>query len=89
MKKKLEKIFADYGPIALVIWFVIFGLTIVGFAMAIQAGVKVESAAGTAGVWGAAYIATQLTKPIRIFATLGLTALVGRFWNRRRSSESR
>jgi hypothetical protein len=31
----------------------------------------------TVGTWGAAYIATKLTQPLRIAATLALTPLVG------------
>lgn len=87
MKGKLEKLLADYGPVALVLWFAIFGLTWSGFALAIQRGFEVEGAAGTAGVWGAAYLATQVTKPVRIAATLLLTPVVGRFWKRRGAVE--
>lgn len=83
MKAKLEKLLAEYGPIALVLWFALFGLTWTGFAIAIQRGFEVEGAASTAGVWGAAYLATQVTKPVRIAATLALTPLVGRIWKRR------
>ncbi|MEL6543184.1 MAG: hypothetical protein AAFQ82_01080 [Myxococcota bacterium] len=87
MKEKLEKLLAEYGVVAVVLWFTIFGLTLVGFALAIQNGFEVESAAGTAGVWGAAYVATQLTKPIRIAVTLVLTPIVGRLWRRGGSAQ--
>ena len=82
MKKKLEELLAEYGTIAFIVYFTIFGLTITGFAMAIKAGVEVESAAGTTGVWGAAWLATKLTQPLRIGATFVLTPFVAAVWHR-------
>jgi len=37
---------------------------------------NVESSVGTAGVWGAAWVSTKLTQPLRILATLALTPVV-------------
>lgn len=79
---KLEAVVAEYGMIAFIVYFTIFGLTITGFAMAINAGVEVDSVAGTTGVWGAAWLATKLTQPLRIGATLLLTPLVAAAWHR-------
>ncbi|MEM6731242.1 MAG: hypothetical protein AAF658_06780 [Myxococcota bacterium] len=88
MKARLEKLIAEYGVIAAVLWFTIFGLTWAGFAFAIQAGFEVDGAASTAGVWGAAYLATQFTKPVRLAATLALTPLVGQLWKRKKAPET-
>ena len=82
MKKKLESLLAEYGAIAFIVYFTIFGLTITGFAMAIKAGVEVDSVAGTTGVWGAAWLATKVTQPLRIGATFLLTPLVAAGWHR-------
>ncbi len=82
MKKKLESLLAEYGTIAIIVYFSIFGLTITGFAMAIKAGVEVDSVAGTTGVWGAAWLATKVTQPLRIGATFLLTPLVAAAWHR-------
>jgi hypothetical protein len=46
---------------------------LIGFVLAIRIGVKVESAGATAGTWAAAYVATKLTQPLRILATLAVT----------------
>jgi hypothetical protein len=76
LTERLKRLAAEYGQLALWVYFGIFGLVFLGFALAIGAGVEVESAAGSAGVWGAAYVATKLTQPVRIAATLALTPLL-------------
>lgn len=62
----------------MVTYFSIFALVFAGFAIAISMGVTVDSAAGTAGTVGAAYVATKLTQPLRILATLLLTPILGK-----------
>ncbi|MEL6338367.1 MAG: hypothetical protein AAFP04_01480 [Myxococcota bacterium] len=88
MKEKLSKLLAEYGVIAVVLWYAVFALTWVGFASAIKAGVSVESAAGTAGVWAGAYLATQVTKPIRLLVVFGLTPVIGRIVKRTPTSDA-
>jgi hypothetical protein len=78
MKEKLSKLLSEYGSIAITIYFVIFGLVFAGFALAISAGVQVDSAAEGAGTIGAAWLATKLTQPFRIGATILLTPIVAR-----------
>jgi hypothetical protein len=78
MKEKLTALLAEYGKIALYLYFGIFALVLAGFAIAISAGVEVESTAGSAGILGAAWLATKLTQPLRILATLALTPIVAR-----------
>lgn len=73
---------AAYGPYALVTWFVIFGVTLAGFGVAISLGFKPEGVAGNTGTWLAAYAATQVTKPIRIVMTLALTPLIAKVFRR-------
>ncbi len=76
MREKMKGLLAEYGRVALTTYFTLFFLTLAGFAIAIQMGFQVESAEGTAGVLGAAYVATKLTQPVRILATVALTPLV-------------
>ena len=78
MKARLEALLAKYGKLALIIYFAIFALVLAGFAIAIRIGVQVESAAGEAGTLGAAWLATKLTQPLRILATVLLTPVVAR-----------
>jgi hypothetical protein len=75
---RLEALFAEYGMTAITTYFVIFGLVLAGFAVAIQQGADVESAQGSAGVLAGAWIATKVTQPLRIAATLLLTPIVAR-----------
>jgi hypothetical protein len=88
--EKLKTLMAEYGYVAIGTWFVIWALTLAGFAIAISLGVAIESASGGLGLLGASYLATQLTKPLRIAATLGLTpivaALIRKFRNKPESS---
>ncbi|HUQ19727.1 MAG TPA: hypothetical protein VM099_08960 [Gemmatimonadaceae bacterium] len=82
MRKTAEKLLAEYGTIAVVVYFVIFFLVLFGFWAAISFGWKPSSATGTVGVWTAAYIATKLTQPLRILATLAITPLVAKVYDR-------
>ena len=85
MKEKLQKLMAEYGRIALVVYLATFVVTMTGFSLAIMQGFEVDGASSTAGTLGAAWVATKLTQPIRIGVTLVLTPLVGRFINRRQT----
>ncbi len=78
--EKLKKLIADYGAIALGTYLAIFALVVAGFAVAISAGFHVQSAAGSAGVLGAAWVAAKVAQPLRIVATIALTPLVARLW---------
>lgn len=81
---RMKQLFAEYGPVAITIYFVIFGLVFAGAAVAIQMGFSLEGASGTAGTLAAAWVATKVTQPIRILATLALTPIVGGVLRRRR-----
>jgi hypothetical protein len=75
-RQRLKNLLAEYGRLALYTYLVLFLLVLLGFAGAIHLGVHTESMAGTAGLWGAAWLATKVTQPLRILATLALTPLV-------------
>jgi hypothetical protein len=78
LKERLQKLLVEYGSLGLWVYFVIFALVLVSFATLIKLGVDVDGAgaAGTAGTWGAAWVATKLTQPLRIVATLVVTPVV-------------
>jgi hypothetical protein len=84
MRERWKQLLVEYGKIALIVYLVIFALVFAGFAVAIGAGYQPEGAAGSAGLLGAAWVATKLTQPLRILATLALTPIVGRLVLRRR-----
>lgn len=87
LKERYKALLTEFGATALVTWFAIFGVSIVGFATLIKFGVEVDGAGGEAGTWGAAYLATQVIKPIRIALTLALTPLVAGAWRAFRGHE--
>ena len=82
MRKTVQKIFVEYGAIAVVVYFAIFFLVIFAFWAAIRFGWQPSSVAGTVGIWTAAYIATKITQPLRIIATLAVTPLVAKIYER-------
>lgn len=82
MVARLKQLFADYGPVAVAIYFTLFFGVLIGIYLAINAGWAPEGVAGNAGAWTAAYLATKLTQPLRIGATVVLTPVVGRLWPR-------
>ena len=83
LKERLKALLVEYGQLALWVYFAIFSIVLGGFAIAIATGFKANGAVGTAGIWGGAYLATKLTQPLRILATLALTPLVGTIIHRR------
>jgi hypothetical protein len=84
VKKTAQKLLAEYGTVAVVVYFTIFFAVLFGFWAAIRFGWRPSSAMGSAGAWTAAYIATKLTQPIRIAATVALTPLVAKGYERLR-----
>jgi hypothetical protein len=82
VKKTLKQIALDYGATAVVVYLTIFTLVLVGFWAAISAGWSPSSAAENVGVWTAAYLATKVTQPLRIVATVAVTPFVARLVDR-------
>jgi hypothetical protein len=81
---RFKALIAEWGMLFFFVWFGIFAIVLVGFAVAIKFGFRVESTAGTWGTWGAAWVATQLTKPLRLGATLVITPALGALLKRLR-----
>jgi hypothetical protein len=77
-RAKLKNLLEEYGQIAIYTYLVLWLLTLAGFAIAISTGFKVQSTQGGIGLLGAAWLATKLTQPLRIAASLVLTPAVAR-----------
>ena len=76
VKERLQDLVAEYGKIAFIIFFSIFALTLLGFYIAIKAGMDVgDSTAGSSGTLFAAWVATKITLPLRIGGTFVLTPI--------------
>ena len=84
MKKNLKQLLTEYGSVALVVYLTIFVAVLAGFWAAIRLGWRTESTAGTAGTLAGAYLATKLTQPLRIAATLVLTPIVAKLYEKLR-----
>ncbi|HEY9225928.1 MAG TPA: DUF1279 domain-containing protein [Gemmatimonadaceae bacterium] len=82
MRKTLKHVLTEYGTVALVLYLVIFTLVLLGSWIAIRAGWSPTSVGGKAGTFAAAYIITKITQPLRIGATVVLTPIMARLWER-------
>lgn len=87
VKKTVQALLAEYGTVAVVVYFVIFFAVLGGFWLAIRLGWQPSSAAGSVGTFAAAYIATKITQPLRIAATLVITPFVARLYERVRGRQ--
>lgn len=77
LRERYNALLSEWGPLLVIVYFSIFAIVLVGFATAIKLGLRPESATGTAGTWGAAWLATKLTQPLRIAATVMITPALG------------
>ena len=82
VKKTVQNLLAEYGTVAVVVYFVIFFAVLGGFWVAIRFGWRPSTAAGSVGTFAAAYIATKITQPLRIGATLLITPFVAKLYER-------
>jgi len=82
VKKTVQKLLAEYGTVAVIVYFVIFFAVLGAFWLAIRFGWRPSTAAGSVGTFAAAYIATKLTQPLRIAATLVVTPIVAKLYER-------
>jgi hypothetical protein len=84
LKQRLSALFEDYGRIAIITYFTLSILAIIGFSVAIWTGVKPSTETGALGVIIAGWALAKATLPIRILITLGLTPVVAFVVRRRR-----
>lgn len=79
---KFRNLLVEYGVTALVVHYVIFALVIVGFWTAIRLGWRSSGTGASVGTWTAAYVMTKVVQPLRIIATLAVTPLVAKVYER-------
>jgi len=88
----------EYGVVAVIVYFGIFFLCLIGSWAAIERGVDLAALArrvglssnrlvASLGAWTAAYIFTKILQPVRIALTVVLTPLVARLYERVRRSK--
>ncbi len=85
--ERLQAHLVEFGSLAVGVYFGIFAVVLFGFALAITLGFDAAQLGGpvaTAGTWGVAYIATKVTQPLRIAATLALTPVIAAVLRRRK-----
>lgn len=88
MRKTTKDLLAEYGAVALVVYLSIFALVFAGFWAAIRFGWRADSAAGNVGTLAAAYVAAKVTQPLRIAATLVLTPVLAKLYDKLRSGNA-
>lgn len=84
-KERLKKLFADYGKVAVYLYFGISITTIIGFAIVFSLGLQPTDATGFVGVLGAAWLAGKATIIIRIPIVLAVTPPIAEMLKRRRA----
>jgi len=82
MRKPLKDMLTEYGAVAAVVYLVIFAVTLLGFVAAIRFGWRPQGVGGGIGVFAAAYVATKVAQPLRIVATVALTPIVAKLYER-------
>ena len=99
MRKSFKELLAEYGVIAVIVYFTIFFAVWIGAWAAIQRGVDLRALAARVGLspngfvanvgaWGAAYIFTKVLQPVRIGVTLLLTPFLAKLYERMRGVPS-
>lgn len=76
LKQRLSALFAEYGRIAVIVYFTLSFLAIIGFSVAFGFGWEPSTASGVLGVIFAGWVAAKATLPLRILITLAITPVV-------------
>lgn len=82
VRKTLKHILTEYGATAVVVYLTIFFAVLLAAWGAIHLGWQLDGMTQNVGAFTAAYLATKVTQPLRIAATLALTPLVVRVMDR-------
>ena len=80
--KTLKRLLVEYGIVALLVYITIFLLVWLSFWAAIRLGWEPTTVVENAGIWFVAYLATKVTLPLRMIATLALTPLIAELYER-------
>lgn len=84
MRKTFTAVLAEYGVIAVILYFAMFFAVFFGAYFALKAGWTPKGFAAESGRWVVAYGVAKLSTPIRLGATVALSPLVARGWDRLR-----
>ena len=93
MRKTFNKLLAEYGAAAVVVYFTIFfGVFFGAWAglrygwdprpLVARVGLDPNGIVANAGAWVVAYGVAKVTQPVRIAATLVLTPILAKVWER-------
>ena len=93
MRKTINTLLAEYGAAAVVVYFTIFfGVFLGAWAglrygwdprpLVVRMGLNPDGIVANAGPWLVAYGVAKVTQPARIAATLVLTPIVAKLWER-------
>ena len=82
MRDRVKRFLAEYGAAGVAVYLVIHLGVFLGAWAAIEAGWRPRGAAANVGAVMGAYIVTSLTKVPRFAATVVITPLVARLWER-------
>jgi hypothetical protein len=82
VRKTFKHILAEYGPVAVAVYFGIFFSVLLAAWTAIHLGWQPASVSGNVGAFTAAYLATKVTQPFRIAGTLALTPIAARAYEK-------
>ena len=93
MRKTFNNLLAEYGAVFVVVYFTIFfGVLFGAWAglrygwdprpLVVRIGLSPDGLVANAGPWVIAYGVAKVTQPVRIAATLVLTPIVAKLWER-------
>ncbi len=88
VKARLRVLAVEYGPLALVVWFSVFGLTFASVAALVHLGLDwpwLTEQTGGAGPLVAAYAVTKLLTPVRVAVVAAILPAAARVRDRLRS----
>jgi hypothetical protein len=88
VRNSLQKILAEYGTIAIVVYFTLFFAVFASAWVAMHLGWQPASTAGNVGLLAGAYLFTKVTQVFRIAATLAITPIAARVYARFRPSRT-
>jgi hypothetical protein len=78
LKERLKTLMANYGRLAIWVYFTLFFGCWIAVSLAIYLGFHVEGAGGNTGAIVGGYLVSKVTQPVRVLATLGLTPALER-----------
>lgn len=84
LRERYAHLLEEFGSAAVAVYAVLFFGTWLGFWIAISYGFDAGENAANAGTIGGAWVATKVTQPVRIAATIAITPLAVGLWRRLR-----